>query len=87
MNSDTELAVGEIAQGVGALVLCEGCGGSYIYAEDRDADSMVYAHAVNAWKSGDRAFRGMMTAKEVQSAVKSVLEKLSWRGCQSCRDL
>jgi hypothetical protein len=72
MNSDTQNQVDEILVRAGAVEKCPVCHDDLISAEDEDAEGMAYAMATNAWKGGERGFRGM-DREEVMSLVKKAL--------------
>ena len=59
MNSDTEILISEILAKSGAVSKCQICGNYMILADDDDAEKMAYGMATNAWKGGERGFRGM----------------------------
>ena len=82
MNSDTTETAAQYAKDAGAIKPCPVCHGHDIRAYDDDADRMTYAQATNAWKDGDRGFRGM-SREEVIGIVKSVLDDALIK-CPSC---
>jgi hypothetical protein len=54
-------------------VKCSGCGEYDISAGDDAAERNAYARATNAWKAGERGFRGM-SREEVMETVKSAFQ-------------
>jgi hypothetical protein len=82
MNSDTDILIREILEKAGAIEKCESCFSVMIDTEDGDAEDMAYGMATNAWKAGDRGFRGM-SREEVVAAVKRVLT-LTPSSCPRC---
>ena len=63
MNSDTELTIREFAEELGIT-------------DAGDDTSMLYAQVTNAWRAGNRAFRGFSSAKELHHVVAEVLKQL-----------
>jgi hypothetical protein len=82
MNSDTEILVGEILAKSGAVEKCPICGNFMIATEDGDAENMAYGMATNAWKDGERRFRGM-GREEVVTLVKRAIVHAPSK-CPSC---
>lgn len=84
MNSDTMETAVQCCEDAGAIVKCSGCGEYDVVAGDDAAERNAYARATNAWKAGERGFRGM-SRKEVMEAVKSAL--LDAGDCPRCSAL
>jgi hypothetical protein len=82
VNSDTEILVAQILAKSRAVEKCPICHDFMILAEDEDAENMAYGMATNAWKAGERGFRGM-DRQEVVAAVKRALIHAPSR-CPSC---
>ena len=82
MNSDTIEIIEHLAKETGALVKCSLCRNYYLDAWDGKAKGFTFARATQAWKRGDRAFRGMKR-EQAMSAVKSVLDSAPSQ-CPSC---
>ncbi len=82
MNSDTEILVDQILAELGAVAKCSVCHGFLLRTYDGDAEGMAYAMATNAWKDGQRGFRGM-EREEVTSMIKKALIHTP-SGCPSC---
>ena len=82
MNSDTEILISEILAKSVALTKCQICGNYMILADDDDAEKMAYGMATNAWKDGERGFRGM-EREEVMRLVKRALVSAPSK-CPSC---
>ncbi len=82
MNSDTQILVDEILAKSGAVEKCSICHNYLIHAWDDDAEKMAYGMATNAWKSGERGFRGM-AREEVLGLAKRALDSAPSK-CPSC---
>lgn len=82
MNSDTEILVSEILATSEAVAKCEVCGNYLIATDDPDAADKAFGMATNAWKNGDRGFRGM-DRKDVIDAIQRALI-LAPSKCPSC---
>jgi len=82
MNSDTQETATQIAKDAGAIIPCPTCLANDIYAGNDDAERKAYAMATNAWKAGERGFRGM-TREEVMQAIKSAIVDANHK-CPSC---
>lgn len=82
MNSDTEILVSEILEKSGAVSKCSSCHSYMILAYDEDAEKMAYGMATNAWKDGERGFRGMEREEVVALIKQALIQALS--KCPSC---
>jgi hypothetical protein len=74
VNSDTMETAVQCCKDAGAIVKCSGCGEYDVSAGDDAAERNAYARATNAWKAGERGFRGM-SREEVMDEVKSALQE------------
>jgi len=82
MSSDTEILVSEILAQCGAVTKCGICCSYMVSTDDNDAEKMAYGMATNAWKHGERGFRGM-EREEVVGLIKRALIQAPFR-CPSC---
>jgi len=82
MNSDTIEAATQIIKDAGVVELCATCMSNDVYADDEDAERKAYAMATNAWKEGERGFRGM-SREDVMRIIKSAIRDAD-RRCPSC---
>jgi len=82
INSDTEILIDEILAKSGAVEKCSICGSYMIATEDGDAEKMAYGMATNAWKDGDRGFRGMEREEVITLVNRAIVHAPS--ECPSC---
>ena len=82
MNSDTDILIEEIIIKSGAVTKCSRCGNFLLDAYDDDAEKVAYGMATNAWKDGQRGFRGM-EREEVVAKMEQALKRTRSK-CPSC---
>ena len=80
MNNDTREIINSYIGQTGAVAPCDFCGNYDVWADDREAERMVYAMATNALNEG--VFRGE-SRDSIIAAVKAALDNVNI-DCPGC---
>tara|TARA_B100000378_G_scaffold52563_1_gene38983 strand:- start:2 stop:259 length:258 start_codon:yes stop_codon:yes gene_type:complete len=80
MNSETREIIDGYIRQAGAVSKCPYCSTYDVWADDPEAETMVYAMATNGWKNGK--FRGE-GREAIMAAVKSALDDVNI-DCPGC---
>lgn len=80
MNSETMEIIDGYVRETGASIRCPVCSTYEVWADDPDAEKMVYAMVTNAWKRGEFRADGR---EGIMSLVKQALDNLNI-DCPGC---